>query len=365
MVTEALTGSPHHGHTNQLALHMPTALSIDNLPAARREAAWRDAVCEAFVRLECTPDRQAPMHGRLEAGTLGDLHVARVVSSPQRVERTRERAAQDGEPFILMSVQLRGRTIVRQGGSEADLSPGCIAFYDTARPYTLTLPSDFDQIVLHLPRQLIQASVPRGLDHMARRLNASDPFAQTILALAPQLLRMLGSAREAMAQRTAAAAMELIALALDSLDESSDVVAPSLRSAGHASSVHGDAKVHATTTPHSAPGFAADALVWRTRELIGRQLDDTALSPARLASQVHVSLRRLQEVFQNQGTTLSDCIWDARLEFARGLLANLGHSRESVSTIAYRAGFSDVAHFSRRFRQQFGVSPREYRAGLT
>ena len=343
---------------------MPTALSIDNLPAARREAAWRDAVCEAFVRLECTPDRQAPMHGRLEAGTLGDLHVARVVSSPQRVERTRERAAQDDQPFILMTAQLRGRTIVRQGESEADLTPGCIAFYDTARPYTLTLPSDFDQIVLHLPRQLIQASVPRGLDHMARRLNASDPFAQTILALAPQLLRMLGSAREAMAQRTAAAAMELIALALDSLDDSPDVVAPSSRSAGHRCSVHGDAKVHAATTQHSVPGPAADALVWRTRELIGRQLDDTALSPARLASQVHVSLRRLQEVFQSQGTTLSDCIWDARLEFARGLLANLGHSRESVSTIAYRAGFSDVAHFSRRFRQQFGVSPREYRAGL-
>ena len=334
-----------HAHALVLGFHatptaMPNVLSIDNLPAARRESAWRDAVCEAFVRLECAPDRHAPMHGRLEAGTLGDLHVARVVSSPQRVERTRERAAQDGEPFILMSVQLRGRTIVRQGGNEADLTPGCIAFYDTARPYTLTLPSDFDQIVLHLPRQLLQASVPRGLNHMARRLNASDPFAQTILALAPQLLRMLGSAREAMAQRTAAATMALIALALDSLDEPRQV------------------------GTQVAPGPAADALVWRTRELIGRQLDDTALSPARLASQVRVSLRRLQEVFQSQGTTLSDCIWDARLEFARSLLANPVHGRESISTLAYRAGFSDVAHFSRRFRQQFGVSPSEYRAGL-
>ncbi len=319
---------------------MPTALSIDNLPAARRESARRDAVCEAFVRLECSPDRQAPMHGRLEVGTLGGLHVARVVSSPQRVERTRERAAQDGDPFILISVQLRGRTIVRQAGSEADLTPGCIAFYDTARPYTLTLPGDFDQIVLHLPRELIEASVARGLDHMARRLNASDPFAQTILALAAQLLRMLGSAHGSMAQRTAPAAMELIALALDSLDEPN----------------RGDT--------HGARRASAHALVWRTRELIGRQLEDTELSPTRLVGQVHVSLRRLQEVFQSQGTTLSDCILDARLEFARGLLASGGHSREPVSTVAYRSGFSDVAHFSRRLRQQFGVSPSEYRAGL-
>ena len=326
---------------------MPTVLSIDNLPASRRGPVWRDAVCNAFVRLECTPVRQAPMHGRLESGTLGNLHVARVVSSPQRVERTRERAAEDADPFILMSVQLRGRTIVRQGGNEADLTPGCIAFYDTARPYTLTLPSDFDQIVLHLPRQQLHASVPRGLDHMAQRLNASDPFAQAILALAPQLLRMLGSARQAMAERTAAAAIELIALALDSMGD------PAERTAGAV-----DDRSQGTSGP------AAAALVWRTRDLIGQQLDDTALSPARLASQVHVSLRRLQEVFQNQGTTLTDCIWEARLEFARGLLSTVAHSHESISTVAYRAGFTDVAHFSRRFKQQFGMSPSQYRVTM-
>lgn len=70
---------------------MPAAMSIDNLPAARRGSAWRDAMCLAFVRLECAPDRQAPMCERLEADTLCDLHVACVVSSLQPVERTRER----------------------------------------------------------------------------------------------------------------------------------------------------------------------------------------------------------------------------------------------------------------------------------
>ena len=333
---------------------MSTVMSIDNLPAARRESAWREAVCDTFVRLECTPDRQAPMHGRLEAGTLGNLHVARVVSSPQRVERTSERAAQDDQPFILMSVQLRGRTIVRQGGSEADLTPGCIAFYDTARPYTLTLPSDFDQIVLHLPRQQVQASVPGGLAHMARKLNASDPFAQAILALAPQLLRLLGSARPAIAERTAAAAIELIALALDSMDE------PAGLRAGTVAGVR-VLDLALADTHQCTFGPAADALAWRARDLIGQQLEDTALSPTRLASQVHVSLRRLQEVFQSQGTTLIDCIWQARLEFARSMLCNCEHRQESISTVAYRAGFTDVAHFSRRFKQAFGMSPRQYR----
>ena len=330
---------------------MTALLSIDSLPQPRREAAWRDAVCDTFVRLECTPERSAPMHGRIEAGLLGNLHVARVTSSPQRVERTRERAAQDDQAFVLLSLQYRGRTVVRQGDHEAVLTPGCIAFYDTARPYTLTLPNDFDQIVLHLPRDMVDASVPRGLDHMAQKLSASNPFAQTIIALGPQLLAMMNTARPGMAARTAAAAVELISLALDSLDSSTELQT-NLSDASNN-----------TDSPRN-PSAVADALAWRARELIGHQLDDAALTPTRLAIQMRVSLRRLQEVFHGQGTTLSDCIWDARLEFARGLLALATQRQESVSTIAMRSGFSDVAHFCRRFKQRYGLPPSEYRATL-
>ena len=100
--------------------------------------------------------------------------------------------------------------------------------------------------------------------------------------------------------------------------------------------------------------------MWRTRELIGNQLGDTTLCPSLLATQLCVSLRRLQEVFQARGTTLSDCIWDMRLEFARSLLA-ANHSQSTITSIAYPAGFTDVAHFSRRFKQQYAVSPTGYR----
>lgn len=148
---------------------------------------------------------------------------------------------------------------------------------------------------------------------------------------------LVASARPDIVQRTAAAAEELLVLALDSLTTPPADNARAQR-------------------PLRSP--APNAIAWRTRELIARQLED-----ADLALQAGVSLRRLQEVFQTQGTAVTDCIWGMRLEFARGLLADPQHHCEAIGRLAFRAGFNDLGHFSRRFKQRFGVSPRDYRAG--
>jgi AraC-like DNA-binding protein len=322
---------------------MRTVLATNKIAQASTASAWKDAVCDTFVRLECDLEKRTPFHGLLQAGAIGDLHIARVKSSPQVVNRTRELAAQANDAFVLLSIQTRGKTFIQQGKNETLLTPGSIAFYDTTMPYQLSLPDEFDQIVLHLPRVLIEKHSPSGLGHMAEKLNASNPFAQAILALAPQLLRIATAAPTPLAQRTAAAAIELIALALASLDRSNDEVIKS----EHNSSV--------------LTSVSADAIVWRARDAISQNIEDAHLNPKALATQINVSLRRLQEVFKEQGSTPSDCIWEMRLEYARTLLAAHQFQKDSITTLAYRAGFSDIAHFSRRFRQQFGVSPSEFR----
>jgi hypothetical protein len=73
----------------------------------------------------------------------------------------------------------------------------------------LSQPNDFDQIVLHLPRDLLEKSAPGGLNHTVEKLNAGNPFTQAILALAPQLLRITTTAPTVLAQRAAAALLPL------------------------------------------------------------------------------------------------------------------------------------------------------------
>jgi transcriptional regulator GlxA family with amidase domain len=58
---------------------------------------------------------------------------------------------------------------------------------------------------------------------------------------------------------------------------------------------------------------------------------------------------------------LSRMIWQQRLTACRRELADASMAHRSVSDIAFSWGFNEAAHFSRSFREQFGLSPREWR----
>ena len=84
-----------------------------------------------------------------------------------------------------------------------------------------------------------------------------------------------------------------------------------------------------------------------------------ALRLAALAAAVHLSPSRLAHLFQEQiGQTVAETQRQLRLRQAARLLR---HSARSVQEIAAEVGFHCPFHFSRRFRQAFGASPREYR----
>ncbi|HYP73799.1 MAG TPA: helix-turn-helix domain-containing protein, partial [Microbacterium sp.] len=87
-----------------------------------------------------------------------------------------------------------------------------------------------------------------------------------------------------------------------------------------------------------------------------------ALSPGSIAAAHYISTRHLHGLFQEQGTTVSTWIRMRRLEQCRRDLADPLHAGSPVAAISARWGFVDAAHFSRSFKQAYGVSPSEYRA---
>ncbi|MEF3107565.1 helix-turn-helix domain-containing protein [Raoultella sp. WB_B2P2-3] len=78
-----------------------------------------------------------------------------------------------------------------------------------------------------------------------------------------------------------------------------------------------------------------------------------------LASEAHLSRRQLTRLFNAElGQPPGEFIRLTRLRYGKWLLHN---SRESITEIALRIGFSDCAHFIRQFQREFGCTPGAFR----
>ena len=100
----------------------------------------------------------------------------------------------------------------------------------------------------------------------------------------------------------------------------------------------------------------------RTLELIESNLEET-LSVAEISRRVGVSARQIERLFAAfLGCTPSQYYRRLRLRRARHLLTS---SSLSVTEIGVACGFSSMSHFSKCYRDQYGVSPRRERAPAT
>lgn len=98
---------------------------------------------------------------------------------------------------------------------------------------------------------------------------------------------------------------------------------------------------------------------------IESNLADPALRADLIAARQGISTRYLRSLFAEVGSSFSDYVADRRLQHVGRRLADPRHDRRTISEIAYDCGFGDISWFNARFRATFGVTPSEFRAGLS
>jgi len=99
----------------------------------------------------------------------------------------------------------------------------------------------------------------------------------------------------------------------------------------------------------------------RAKQFMLDRLSDSALDTGVITSSLGIGPRTLQRMFAAEGTTAMRWLWQQRLNASRRALAQ-GEVAQ-VSDAAMRYGFSNFSHFSRAFKEAFGVSPRTVAEG--
>ncbi|WP_410648933.1 helix-turn-helix domain-containing protein [Amycolatopsis sp. cmx-4-54] len=102
-------------------------------------------------------------------------------------------------------------------------------------------------------------------------------------------------------------------------------------------------------------------LVFRIRNFVRENLHDPGLTPGSIAAAHHISRSHLHNLFKDQEETVAAWIRRQRLERAAHDLADPALLDTPVHTIAARWGFPRSADFTRAFRANLGITPREHR----
>ncbi len=311
----------------------PAGQDVQTSTAASFEH-WRHLIAESFVPLGASSSDADNFRGRMRSRRLDRVAVVEVTSTSHEVHRTPALIAQSRERYFKLNLQLEGTGLLIQDNREALLRPGDLSIYDTSRPYTLAFEEDARLMVVMFPWDALSLPPDCITQLSAVRMAAEGGLASIVGPFIAHLAENLDALSGPSGSRLATNALDLVSTMLHAeLDICPDRMRPQA------------------------------LLAASVREYIDANLSDPMLSPASIAAAHFISTRHLHNVFHESGTTVASWIRSQRLDGARRELRDPLLAGMPVGAVACRWGFVDAAHFSRSFRDAFGVSPSDWRRG--
>jgi AraC-like DNA-binding protein len=108
-------------------------------------------------------------------------------------------------------------------------------------------------------------------------------------------------------------------------------------------------------------GDWGENLITVAKSYISQHLADPDLGAEAIARAMFISVRQVYKLWETEPRSLGQWVLERRLDAARRELTSPRRRNLTIAAIAGRWGFVDATHFSRRFRQAYGMSPREWR----
>ncbi len=270
-----------------------------------------------------------PFSASLRHKVIGEINVIESQCDPCSGYRTDRHAEQIEEPSVILLSYLAGGEHIEFGGQRYSVAAGDTFIWDSSQATTFEVYESLHKVALAMPSRLLSHNALSALNQMPRKF---DPSSGSRF-----LLR------------------NLIKAVADRDFDDAEVEADTILDAVNAFVLG------------ALPGVSSADINLREQQrrevirYIEQHLPDPGLSVGQIASVHRISKRYLHWLFRDQAVTVNEFIILKRLAGCKADLQRLDGNATQISQIAYAWGFSNISHFSRRYRACYGESPSETR----
>ncbi|MDF0487465.1 acetamidase/formamidase family protein [Sphingomonas sp. H39-1-10] len=303
-------------------------LTTNAYPHDQRLEAWRFALRRVSLTLEMAAE---DIYGDLVSFTSGQrLQFIRITGTAQTIAID---FRQEARCFWLVLL-LEGALRATGGAARLEIGEGDMVYGSGDTPCEIALTGEFRLLVVKVPHNLPALKARSPLPTDISNLISDTATGRMLSGLLRTVADTILDISDDQIRPVELALPELIAATL--LDRA----------------------------PTKALGGAAGgraAILERVFQSIEMRLSDANLNTHQIAAEHDISPRYLQKLFEAHGESFGHYVKLRRLERCRLDLHSPLHAQRSISEILFQWGFNDSASFSRAFREQYGMSPREYR----
>jgi AraC-like DNA-binding protein len=307
-----------------------TLLDTDRLPSAERGPAQVAARLEAtMVSRVRFADASGSGRARLDSWDLGGVTVLRADLTGDLVLSG---SGEDTAPAVSFAVQEEGVALQDHVDHRRLVPRGGLALTEVASPYEYRWSGHGVCRAVQVP--VSRLGLPVDVVRRALPLATRSPMYGLVRTHVTQVTRDAEQlAREPLVHSLASATVDLARALLASAVGSSRAV----------------------------DDVVAETMLTRVRGYVRQHLTEPGLDAEQVAAAHAISVRQLYRLCSAAQFSLEQWVIQQRLEGARTELVDAGSRDRSIAMVARRWGFTDPSYFSRRFRQAFGLTPRDWR----
>jgi len=313
--------------------------STKGLPPNLRREYWNDAICEAFTGLVTDFLDDNYFQAQLTSTSLGGLTYAHVQTTSSKVSHTLQHAAKSKEKVFLLHLQLANESRNSQRGNDVYLKNGDFTLVDSESPYRVAFDDPISMGVMRIPYEALQQRIPNPEDIIGHKFSGC----KNISGMLSQMLRGFWNQKniinsEAINRQFANNILDLLVTSF-----------------------------YSQTNQAVVPNSIYEIRYGQLKKYIDYNLSDPELSPTKIANTFNITPRYMHQIFARFGTeaeTVGQYILCRRLEECAQQFCNIESSHLKITDIAFTFGFNSMTHFSRVFKEKYGVSPRFFRNNI-